>query len=412
MLAVVVGFIAGMRVQEVPLVISPDENAFDRQSDQWQKAKTLIKRYHPRGEESDSLENQLLNNFLKQLDPYSQFVPFDAPNYYAGNLDGTASHWGVKGIALADTLLVFEVEPGSPLFVKGVEPGDELIMHGDELTWISHNRTEKTIELPEGEVFDLQSCIPAKSSDGKQLYVKIRRFGPNVYREFMQIIENHPEARKQLFIDLRGNPGGDVNQALKLANQFIDREEKELLHMQLPNNKEKTFTSSGKNFFKPGKIRIFIDERTASSAEILAGILQINAGATVIGRESRGKNALMKQFELDQGILHLQTGYYAIEGLEEFGSGGGILPDREMKMDSIDQRAFATSKKLKLLRKYKLFQEKDHEKDTETKHKEWLAQCNPVERLVWLEMMAPHIETTVYFDLLQTRDPYFSFLVN
>lgn len=407
-LAVIIGFIAGMQVQEVPLIISPDKNAFNKSSDEWQKAKTLIKRYHPQGYKADSLEYQLLNKLLNELDPYSRFVPFDASEYYAGKLNGTASHWGVKGITSRDTLLVLEVESASPLYLQGVQPGDRLIMSEDSIIWLNYDREEKVLEIPIKELFEIESCFSAVSLNGDELYIKIKQFGPKAYREFMEILENFPQARKKLVIDLRGNPGGDLNQALQIANQFIDQEEKNLLHMRLVDNKEKTFTSSGKNFFKPGNIRVFIDGRTASSAEILTGILQVYADALVVGEESMGKNELMKTFELEDGILHLQTGYYSIIGLEYFGNGRGILPDVEFTLDSLSLHLYSASSKEELLNKYLAFQDDESYNRIKGGQHQWLEQCTPAERLLWLDIMSLHIQKEEFFNLLENYDPYFT----
>lgn len=407
-LAVIIGFIAGMQVQEVPLITSPDKNAFRKSSDEWQKVKTLIKRYHPLGKRADSLEYQLLNELLNELDPYSQFVPFNAPEYYAGKLNGVASHWGVKGSVSGDTLLVLEVESASPLYLKGVQPGDRLIMYEDRIVWLSHIQSEKILEIPNKEVFEIESCLSAVSSDGEELYIKIKQFGPKAYREFMQILENFPQARKQLVIDLRGNPGGDLNQALQIANQFIDQEEKDLLHMRLGNNKEKTFTSSGKNFFKPGTIRVFIDSRTASSAEILTGILQVYADALVVGKESMGKNELMKRFELEDGVLFLQTGSYSINGLENFGNGRGVLPNVELTLDSLGRNLFSASSKEELLEKYLTFQYNESKIPVKVREFQWLDQCTAAERMLWFDIMSSHIQEKELFKLLKNYDPYFA----
>lgn len=407
-LAVIIGFFAGIRVKEVPLVISADKQAMHSSSEQWQKVRALIKRYHPRGASADSLENLMLNALLRELDPYSKFIPLDSDLIYSGQLNGIGTHWGIRGVRQYDTLIVLEVDKGSPLAEMGVLPGHQILIKEENMLWYDDYGKAISVEIPRENSFQIQNCIAARAPAEDRLYIRILNFGPNTYRQFMEILETFPQARENLLIDLRGNTGGELKQALQIANQFIDNEDVVLVNMRLADNQEKSFKSSGKNFFKSGNIDVLIDDRTASSAEILAGILQKNTNARVIGRESRGKNELMKRFELQNGILHLNTGYYAIAGLDSFGNGKGIVPDIFVPSDSLAGHQFLSESRARILKKFSAYKSANGSGEiTAEAYDRWMQNCSDVERLAWFESMSAHLDGETLYKLLKNYDPYF-----
>jgi carboxyl-terminal processing protease len=115
---------------------------------------------------------------------------------------------------------------------------------------------------------------------------------------------------KDLVIDLRGNPGGYLNEATDILNQLFS-DKRLLVYTEGRSYKRKEYKSNGRAYFKIGKIAVLINEGSASASEIVAGALQDNDRAIVIGRRSFGKGLVQEQYDLsDSSAIRLTVARY------------------------------------------------------------------------------------------------------
>jgi carboxyl-terminal processing protease len=132
-------------------------------------------------------------------------------------------------------------------------------------------------------------------------YIKLDRFSENTYAEFMEAMENlKNQGLKKLILDLRGNGGGLMNEAVQIADEFLD-DHKLIVYTEGTNTPKREYTARRDGIFEEGKLAVLVDELSASASEILSGALQDWDRATIIGRRTFGKGLVQEQYELSDG---------------------------------------------------------------------------------------------------------------
>jgi carboxyl-terminal processing protease len=132
-------------------------------------------------------------------------------------------------------------------------------------------------------------------------YIKIDKFSERTYETFMASLEKlQKTGMKSLVLDLRGNGGGLLQEAVDIADEFLS-DNKLIVYTEGANTKRYDFVCKRPGLFETGKITVLIDESSASASEVLAGALQDWDRATIIGRRSFGKGLVQQQFGLTDG---------------------------------------------------------------------------------------------------------------
>lgn len=130
------------------------------------------------------------------------------------------------------------------------------------------------------------------------LYLRVRIFNKQTGKMVKQSLENHPEA-KGVILDLRGNGGGVFNEALKVAKLFCD--DAIITYTAGREEKNKHYYTSGKGALYSGPLVVLTDGKTASAAEVLAGGLQEQSRAQIIGAHTFGKGTIQKIIVMSNG---------------------------------------------------------------------------------------------------------------
>jgi carboxyl-terminal processing protease len=132
-------------------------------------------------------------------------------------------------------------------------------------------------------------------------YIKLNKFSESTYEEFMDAMnELTSQGLKKLILDLRDNGGGLMNEAIDIADEFLD-DNKLIVYTEGLNAKRREFRAKRDGVFENGELVVLINELSASASEILAGALQDWNRATIIGRRSFGKGLVQEQYELSDG---------------------------------------------------------------------------------------------------------------
>jgi carboxyl-terminal processing protease len=132
-------------------------------------------------------------------------------------------------------------------------------------------------------------------------YIKIDKFSERTYETFMASLEKLQKAgMKSLVLDLRGNGGGLLQEAVDIADEFLS-DNKLIVYTEGAKSKRYDFVCKRPGLFETGKLTVLIDETSASASEVLAGALQDWDRATIIGRRSFGKGLVQQQFGLTDG---------------------------------------------------------------------------------------------------------------
>lgn len=272
------------------------------------------------------LENKTILSMLKSLDPHSDFIP--AQDYKAVNepLEGAFEGIGVEFNIINDTIRVISPIEGGPSEKAGIKAGDRIVgVNGKKLTGIGvtnkivfdnlrgKSGTEVTVSIFRSghkTPFDFKierGSIPIYSIDiaymltGEVGYIKISRFAGTTYHEYLDAFNKlTDQGMNKLVLDLRGNGGGFLKAAVDLADEFL-MDGLQIVYTEGRTHPKKIYKASSKGGFEEKALVVLIDEGSASASEIVAGALQDNDRATIIGRRSFGKGLVQDQIDLPDG---------------------------------------------------------------------------------------------------------------
>ncbi len=275
-----------------------------------------------------------IEGILKHLDPHTVYIPAKDVVRANEELEGSFFGIGVEFFIANDTVMVASIIKGGPSEHLNIHPGDQILkiddslvagkkMEDDEIIrrikgqintyahlTLRHPDGKNTlIDIKRGEV-PLRSVPAWYMADAQTGYVKIDMFSETTHDEFREALQDlQRQGMKQLIVDVRDNPGGYMDAAAAIADEFIAGEH--TLVSTRGKNKRDSIVSHEKGLFESGKLCVFINESSASASEILAGALQDFDRAIIMGRRSFGKGLVQEQFELpDHSAIRITTARY------------------------------------------------------------------------------------------------------
>lgn len=285
----------------------------------------------------DSLIESSLSQLLTSLDPHSAYIPSSELTAVNEDLQGSFSGVGVSFQVVSDSVRVVEVIAGGPAEKVGILPGDRIVsadginLTGPEITSDSvfnnlRGAKGSKVQLqikrsssPKELQFDvIRGDIPVNSVDCSYLlsddtgYLRVIKFSRNTYMEFFNALNDLKAAgAKKFVIDLRGNTGGFMDQAIYMANEFLPAGRMIVYTKGRRAANETMAISDGRGNFLDSEITVLTNEGSASASEIFAGAIQDNDRGLVIGRRTFGKGLVQNQTELpDSSALRLTVARY------------------------------------------------------------------------------------------------------
>lgn len=274
----------------------------------------------------EELENKTIVSMLKSLDPHSDFIPasdFSAVNEpLEGNFDGI----GVEFNIINDTIRVINPIIGGPSEKLGIKAGDRIVsVNGNPVAGIkiTNKQVFEKLRGKSGSTVTVgilrngmnkpidfkitRGKIPIYSIDVAYMlspdigFIKISRFAGTTYEEYLNAFNalSH-QGMKKLVLDLRGNGGGFLKTAVELADEFL-MDGLQIVYTEGKAHPKKIYKASTRGGFEKNDLVVLIDEGSASASEIVAGALQDNDRATIIGRRSFGKGLVQDQIDLPDG---------------------------------------------------------------------------------------------------------------
>jgi carboxyl-terminal processing protease len=274
----------------------------------------------------EQLENKTIVSMLKSLDPHSDFIPasdFSAVNEpLEGNFDGI----GIEFNIINDTIRVITPIIGGPSEKLGIKPGDKIIkVNGKSVAGVKVSNKQVfeklrgksgsmvTVSILRGNIKKpidfkiIRGKIPIYSIDVAYMlkpgigFIKISRFAGTTYDEYLKAFnELTKQGMKKLVLDLRGNGGGFLKTAVELADEFL-MDGLQIVYTEGKAHPKKVYNATSRGGFETNGLVVLIDEGSASASEIVAGALQDNDRATIIGRRSFGKGLVQDQIDLPDG---------------------------------------------------------------------------------------------------------------
>lgn len=285
----------------------------------------------------DSLIETTLPDLLGSLDPHSAYIPASDLEAVNDDLQGSFSGVGVSFQIINDTVNVIEVIPGGPAEKVGILPGDRIIKADTVILTGPDIRSEDVFKNLRGQKgtkvelvikrynsatplnFDvIRGDIPVNSIDCAYMvndsigYLRVTKFARNTYNEFFTAMSDlKAEGASKYVIDLRGNSGGFMDQAIYMANEFLQPGRMIVYTKGRRPENETMAVSDGSGRFLDAEVTVLTNEYSASASEIFAGAIQDNDRGLVIGRRSFGKGLVQNQTELpDSSALRLTVARY------------------------------------------------------------------------------------------------------
>ena len=304
---------------------SPDDIGPDVQK--FREVLSLIKTEYVDETQTDELVDDAIQHMLDKLDPHSAYIPAKEREAANEDLRGNFEGIGIEFSIFQDTLVVVAALSGGPSEAVGLRTGDRIIkVDGENIAGVGLRNSEVTKKLkgPKGTEVKIEVVransrqpiqftiirdkIPQFSVDASYMidkeigYIKVSRFSQTTYSEFRTAMEKlKKEGMTKLVLDLQGNPGGYMNQAIDLADDFLPAEEKIVFTKGKDTRYNSDAMSSARGEFEKGDLIVLINEGSASASEIVAGALQDNDRALIVGRRSYGKGFGQSPFDLEDG---------------------------------------------------------------------------------------------------------------
>lgn len=278
----------------------------------------------------DSITDEVMSEMVQKLDPHSAYIPKEDLEMVNSELAGSFSGIGVQFTIQSDTVRIVAVIPGGPCEGVGVLAGDKLVTVDDSLFVGRKINNEKVIRTLRGEKGSqvklgiiragardmlyytvIRGDIPVTSVDAKFIidspngqkigFIRVNKFGETTYREFISALaELHSKGATRYIIDLRENSGGYMEQAIRMANEFLSRGSM-IVYSQGKAYPRYEAKADGSGRFKEVPLVVLIDNFSASASEIFAGAMQDNDRAIIVGRRSFGKGLVQQQMMFDDG---------------------------------------------------------------------------------------------------------------
>lgn len=363
---IVIAFVGGNYISRYGIVLGPDSSKYkilmqhiddvDKFKGIFEVKDNLENLYDGEMNENDMVEGAIKGMTSALKDPYTVFMNNEE---YAKLMESNASEFMGVGVIVTvhdEKVTVDSVIEGGPAEKAGIKAGDVIIevdgnsidgdlhkavsyMSGPEKKSINikiYRKDSNTLEF--NVMRDKVKSISVKGEilNNNTGYIRLSTFNQDVSKDFENMLkELKNKGMKGLILDLRGNGGGYLTEAVNIASQFIPKGKTVTYRIDKYNNKEVSESIGGIAEGLP--LVILTDGGTASASEVVTGALRDYKAATTVGTTTFGKGIVQLPFELKSGIGGLKvtvSKYYTPNG--ENIHKKGITPDYEVKLTEQD----------------------------------------------------------------------------
>ena len=319
---------------------------------------------------------------LGQLDPFTTYVPPANQEEFDNSLEGSFRGVGIQ-LNQRDDGKIQVVTPidGSPAFKAGIEAGDIIqkvngesieglrledvmkkvkgaigtpvtltVLHEDSPNPVDLSMTRQEVVVPTVKGYSRNpdnSWDYFATDDPKIGYIRLTQFTPDSFEEMKKAMTQLlSTGMKGLVLDLRWNPGGRLDEAVKIVNMFIDHGV--IVSTEGRSRPKEVKTASAGNALPYFPMVVLVNEGSASASEIVSGSLKDNHRALIVGTRTYGKGSVQELIPLDgnSGELKLTVAYYYLPSgrlvhRKKDATDWGVDPQIDVPMDEATERKVA-----------------------------------------------------------------------
>ena len=274
--------------------------------------------------DKDKIFEETISGMLHKLDPHSNYISKKEMESVSESIDGKFGGIGIRFQIIRDTVCVTNVIDGSPSQAVGIKAGDRIIkinkkpftgkkttndkvlsnLKGEVGTTVSvtilRNKKEYPFTIIRGEI-PLKTVFGIYMIDKETGYIGIDQFSIPTADEFHEAaLKLKGLGMKKLILDLRNNGGGVLQSSTMIADEFLSKG-LVMLKTKGRKEKEKTYYATAGGILENMSAVVLVNAYSASASEILAGALQDNDRAIIVGRRTFGKGLVQEDSPLRDG---------------------------------------------------------------------------------------------------------------
>jgi carboxyl-terminal processing protease len=325
---------------------------------------TYTEKYYMEDVDTPKLVEAAINGMLLKLDPHSVYIPAKQLESVEESFRGDFEGIGIEYQVVNDTLTVVSPITGGPSEALGIMSGDRIVkIDGISIIGINNEDVRKKlrgkagtkvkvsilrlgiIKLQDYEITRDKILIYSVDAhfmiDNMTGYISVSRFSETTYNEVLSALNDlKSKGMQQLIFDLRGNPGGYLNQAVKISDLFLDGKKKIVYTKGRRDEFNEEYFSGESSTFEKLPLIILVNKGSASASEIVSGAIQDWDRGLIVGETTFGKGLVQRQFTLpDNSALRLTISQYFTP------SGRLIQRDYKNKKDKEEYYSQAGGKK-------------------------------------------------------------------
>ena len=281
------------------------------------------------------LTEEALRGMFATLDPHSVYIEPEISAADQENFAGTFQGIGVQFNIIQDTITVVSAIAGGPSDQLGIISGDRIVeIEDSSAIGFDNDMVQKALRGEKGSkvkvgivrpgVDEIQyftitrDDIPIYTVDTSYLldeksgYIKINRFAATTHDEFMHAMDDlKGEGMERLILDLRGNPGGYLGQAIAIAEEFFPAQTPIVSTISRHSRFNQSYSSRKNGSFVDKPVIVIVNEGSASASEIVSGAIQDHDRGLVVGRRTFGKGLVQQQYQLvDTSMVRVTISRY------------------------------------------------------------------------------------------------------
>lgn len=323
------GFVKNMKDSTATLAGTPLDTTFQHREvsdlresvNRFEEAYLYMGNNYPDENMTERTEDAIRGMF-RTLDPHSIYIEPEQSEAIEEEFAGKFQGIGIEFNVIQDTITVVTPISGGPSDQLGIMSGDRIVEINDSsaigftneqvrnsLRGPKDTKVDVTIKRPHvnrplhftitRDDIPLFTIDTSYMLDEKTGYIKINRFAATTHEEFMEAVKGlRDKGMERIVLDLRGNPGGYLSQAIAIAEEFFPRGTKLVSTKSRHQRFTSTYFSRRDGSLKNEPVIIMVNEGSASASEIVSGAVQDHDRGLIVGKRTFGKGLVQQQYDL------------------------------------------------------------------------------------------------------------------